>query len=402
MSTGLKDKKILLGVCGSIAAYKSLFLTRLLTKAGAQVKVVMTPAATSFVQPISFSVLSGHECLSDYIRKDNDTWNNHVELGLWADIMLIAPASASTLSKMANGHCDNLLMGTYLSARCPVAIAPAMDEDMWYHGSTQRNIQTLQSYGNDIIPVGTGSLASGLNGPGRMAEPEEIISYLEKFFQPEATKLSGKKILISAGPTYEHLDPVRFIGNHSSGKMGIAIADAAAQRGADVHLVLGPTDLSAHSNQVHTKKVVSAIDMQSAMSNHYDTADIVIFAAAVADYTPAQVSDIKIKKQDEEMTLVLRKNPDIAADFGKIKRKGQISVGFALETNNELENAEQKMKKKHFDLIVLNSLQDSGAGFRHQTNKITILDNEGNTFPFELKPKEAVANDILDVIESKL
>lgn len=402
MSTGLKDKKILLGVCGSIAAYKSLFLTRLLTKAGAQVKVVMTPAAASFVQPISFSVLSGNECLVDYVRKDNDTWNNHVEMGLWADIMLIAPASASTLSKMAHGHCDNLLIGTYLSARCPVAIAPAMDEDMWYHGSTQRNIQILREYGNHIIPVGTGSLASGLNGPGRMAEPEDIISYLENFFQPRITKLQGKKILISAGPTYEHLDPVRFIGNHSSGKMGIAIADAAAQRGAEVHLVLGPTDLKAQSDHVHTKKVVSANDMQSAMSKHFDTADIVIFAAAVADYAPAQVSDIKIKKQDEEMTLVLRKNPDIAFNFGKIKRKDQISVGFALETNNEVENAEQKLKKKHFDLIVLNSLQDSGAGFRHQTNKITILDNEGHVFPFELKSKDAVANDILDVIESKL
>lgn len=402
MSTGLKDKKILLGVCGSIAAYKSLFLTRLLTKAGAQVKVVMTPAAASFVQPISFSVLSGNECLVDYVRKDNDTWNNHVEMGLWADIMLIAPASASTLSKMAHGHCDNLLIGTYLSARCPVAIAPAMDEDMWYHGSTQRNIQILREYGNHIIPVGTGSLASGLIGPGRMAEPEDIISYLENFFQPRNTKLQGKNILISAGPTYEHLDPVRFIGNHSSGKMGIAIADAAAQRGAEVHLVLGPTDLKAQSDQVQTQKVVSATDMQSAMSEHYETADIVIFAAAVADYAPAQVSDIKIKKQDEEMTLVLRKNPDIAFNFGKIKRKDQISVGFALETNNEVENAEQKLKKKHFDLIVLNSLQDSGAGFRHQTNKITILDNEGHVFPFELKSKDAVANDILDVIESKL
>ena len=402
MSTGLKDKKILLGVCGSIAAYKSLFLTRLLTKAGAQVKVVMTPAAASFVQPISFSVLSGNECLVDYVRKDNDTWNNHVEMGLWADIMLIAPASASTLSKMAHGHCDNLLIGTYLSARCPVAIAPAMDEDMWYHGSTQRNIQILREYGNHIIPVGTGSLASGLNGPGRMAEPEEIITYLEKFFKPEASKLSVKKILISAGPTYEHLDPVRFIGNHSSGKMGIAIADAAAQRGAEVHLVLGPTDLKAQSDQVQTEKVVSATDMQSAMTQHYETADIVIFAAAVADYAPAQISDIKIKKQDEEMTLVLRKNPDIAFNFGKIKRKDQISVGFALETNNEVENAEQKLKKKHFDLIVLNSLQDSGAGFKHQTNKITILDNEGHVFPFELKSKDAVANDILDVIESKL
>jgi phosphopantothenoylcysteine decarboxylase/phosphopantothenate--cysteine ligase len=403
VSTGLKDKKILLGVCGSIAAYKSILLTRLLMKAGAQVKVVMTPSATAFVSPLNFSALTGNECLYEYTHSNGSNWNNHVHLALWADLMLIAPASASTISKMANGHCDNLLIGVYLSARCPVMIAPAMDEDMWKHGSTQNNLAKIQSFGNIMLPVGSGELASGLIGPGRMAEPEEIVAFIDKYFNPTPSKLKGKKILITAGPTFEHIDPVRFIGNHSSGKMGIELAQNAAMRGADVILILGPTDLMPNSDvKIKVIKVVSAEEMLNAALNAVDNADILIFAAAVADYAPVVQATEKIKKKDQEMTITLKKNPDIASTIGKIKGKNQISVGFALETNNELEHAKQKLVSKNFDLIVLNSLKEEGAGFRHDTNKITILDKEGNIFPFDLKSKQAVAVDILNLVESKI
>lgn len=399
--SGLKDKKILLGVCGSIAAYKSVFLTRLLVKVGAEVRVIMTPSATSFVQPITFATLSKQECLVSYTREDGGQWNNHVELGLWADLLLIAPASAGTLSKMANGHCDNLLLGVYLSARCPVMFAPAMDEDMWRHPSTQANIEKLKAFGHAIIPVGEGELASGLNGPGRMAEPEDILSYIDRFFSPAPSVLAGKKILVTAGPTYEHIDPVRFIGNHSSGKMGVAIAEALAAKGADVTLVLGPSNMHP-SPALRTIKVVSSAEMYAAAAEHFDSLDIAIFAAAVADYTPMEVAEQKIKKSDATMELRLKKNIDIAASFGKRKQPGQFSVGFALETDNELQHAIDKRKKKAFDLIVLNSLKDEGAGFRHDTNKVTILDADNKQWPFELKSKEDVAKDIVAMIETKL
>lgn len=400
--SGLKNKKILLGVCGSIAAYKAVYLTRLLVKAGAEVKVIMTPAATDFVQPLTFSTLSKNECLTSYTKSDGQQWNNHVELGLWADIMLIAPATTGTLAKMANAICDNLLIGTYLSARCPVLIAPAMDEDMFHHPATQKNFQTLSDFGHHIIPVGNGELASGLFGQGRMAEPEEIITYLNRFFYPKNTPIKGKKVVITAGPTYEHLDPVRFIGNNSSGKMGIALADEAANKGADVTLVLGPSNLIPKNPDVKVVHVTSASEMYQKSSEHFDDLDIIIFAAAVADYTPENVAEHKIKKLDDSLTLKLKKNIDIAASFGVLKKVDQISVGFALETQNGEEFAKEKLKKKHFDLIVLNSLADSGAGFKHDTNKITILDNNHQVQAFDLKDKTLVAQDIIQAIESKL
>jgi phosphopantothenoylcysteine decarboxylase / phosphopantothenate---cysteine ligase len=401
VSGNLKNKKVLLGVCGSIAAYKSVFLTRLLVKAGAEVRVVMTPSAASFVQPITFATLSKHECLLEYTRQGGTQWNNHVELGLWADVMLMAPASAGTLSKMAQGLCDNLLMGTYLSARCPVLFAPAMDEDMWRHPSTQANIEALKSYGNVLIPVGEGELASGLNGPGRMAEPEDIIAFLDNFFAPDTSILKGKKVLVTAGPTYEHIDPVRFIGNHSSGKMGIALARAFALRGAEVHLVLGPSTQTTE-DLYRTTRVVSSAEMLHAASADFDTLDIAVFSAAVADYTPLEVAEHKIKKSDDCLDIRLKKNTDIAATFGMHKRAGQLSVGFALETEKELEHAQIKLKKKNFDFVVLNSLQDQGAGFRHDTNKVTILDKDNKVWPFELKSKEAVAQDIVAMVEKML
>lgn len=392
-----------MGVCGSIAAYKSIVLARLLMKAGAQVKVVMTPSSTAFISPLNFSALTGNECLYEYTHSNGSNWNNHVHLALWADLMLIAPASASTISKMANGHCDNLLLGVYLSARCPVMVAPAMDEDMWKHGSTQNNLSRLQSFGNIVLPVGSGELASGLSGPGRMAEPEEIVAYLDKYFNPVPSKLNGKKIVITAGPTFEHIDPVRFIGNHSSGKMGIELAQDASLRGADVTLILGPTDLSPRfADNLEVIRVVSAEDMLSAVLSIVKEADILIFAAAVADYAPVSQAKEKIKKKDAELTITLKKNPDIAATVGKMKGETQFSVGFALETNNELAHAKEKLVTKNFDLIVLNSLKEEGAGFRHHTNKITILDREGHIFPFDLKSKQAVAVDILDLVESKI
>lgn len=402
MSGILRNKKILLGVCGSIAAYKAVFLTRLLVKAGADVKVIMSPAAVDFVQPLTFATLSKNECLSSYTKTEGGLWNNHVDLALWADVMLIAPATVGTLAKMAHAICDNLLIGTYLSTRCPVLIAPAMDEDMYHHPANQENFKKLQGFGHHIIPVGNGELASGLFGDGRMAEPEEIVDYLIDFFQPNDSPLRHKKVIITAGPTYEHIDPVRFIGNHSSGKMGIALADTIAQLGAEVTLILGPSTLKPTHSNVKVISVSSASEMYQATSQLYDDLDVIIFAAAVADYAPMHAAEHKIKKKGDSFTLELKKNIDIAASFGKVKKKHQLSVGFALETQNEELHAKEKLQKKNFDFIVLNSLADKGAGFKHDTNKISIVDNKSKVHSFELKSKTEVARDIVDMIEKKL
>jgi len=398
----LKNKKILLGVCGSIAAYKAVFLTRLLVKAGAEVKVIMSNAALDFVQPLTFATLSKNECLSAYTKAEGGQWNNHVDLALWADVMLIAPATVGTLAKMAHAICDNLLIGTYLSTRCPVLIAPAMDEDMYHHPANQENLKKLQGFGHHIIPVGNGELASGLFGDGRMAEPEDIVGYLEEFFQPQDSPLRGKKVVVTAGPTYEHIDPVRFIGNHSSGKMGIALADTIAHLGAEVTLILGPSSLKPSQPTVKVVSVSSATEMYQEAERLYDELDVIVFAAAVADYAPMHIEAHKIKKKGESFTLELKKNVDIAATFGEVKKKDQLSVGFALETQNEEFNAKEKLKKKNFDFIVLNSLADQGAGFKHDTNKISIVDNNSDIQSFELKSKTEVAKDIVRMIESKL
>ena len=390
----LEGKKILLGISGSIAAYKSAILTRLLVKAGAEVKIVMTPAAKDFVTPLSLSTLSKNPALSDLA--ENDSWANHVMLGRWADIMLIAPLSANTLSKMATGLCDNLLMAVYLSATCPVAAAPAMDEDMWHHGTTKKNLEIISNFGNHIIPVEHGELASGLVGEGRMAEPETIVKWLEGFFLTE-NELKGKKILITAGPTYEPIDPVRFIGNHSSGKMGIAIAEEMQKRGAEVSMVLGPSNVKVAAG-IKLIKVKTAAEMFSACEKIFPETDIAIMSAAVADYTPVKTSTEKIKKTENDFSVQLTKTKDILKTLGVLKKNGQLLIGFALETNNETENALQKLQSKNADMIILNSLQDAGAGFGHDTNKITIFDKTGKSYPFDLKSKEEVAKDIVNSI----
>lgn len=391
----LEGKKIILAISGSIAAYKSAYLCRLLIKAGCEVKVVMSKSAEAFISPLTMSTLSGNPVYIDW--KDDSVWKNHVDLGLWADLMIVAPATANTIAKMANGLCDNMLMATYLSAKCPIVVCPAMDLDMWQHQSTRRNIELLNSNENKIVPVGYGFLASGLIGDGRMAEPEEIIDFVADLFgQPQ--NLKGKKILITAGPTYEALDPVRFIGNNSSGKMGFAIAKACVRRGAEVVLVTGPTKLSIQEAHVHVVKVTSAQEMFQEASIHFEESDIIILAAAVADYRPATVAQNKIKKTDEQFSIDLVKTVDIAATLGARKKANQLMIGFALETNDEIVNATKKLHKKNLDFIVLNSLQDTGAGFMHDTNKITILDNAGNTTSYDLKSKEAVAGDILDYL----
>ena len=390
----LQNKKILLGITGSIAAYKAAVLTRLLVKAGAEVKVVMTSSAKDFVTPLSLSTLSKNPVLADLT--ENDAWANHVMLGRWADVILIAPLSCNTLAKMASGLCDNLLMAVYLSATCPVVVAPAMDEDMWHHGTTKNNLDTLKTFGNHIIPVENGELASGLVGEGRMAEPESIVNWLNVFFLNE-NELSGKKILITAGPTYEQIDPVRFIGNHSSGKMGVAIAEEMKKRGGDVTLVLGPSGIQVNGG-IKTIHVTSAADMFSACEKTFPGVDIAIMSAAVADYTPVQVAKEKIKKTGKDLAVPLTKTKDILKTLGDLKTKDQVLVGFALETNNEQENALQKLQSKNADMIVLNSLQDAGAGFGHDTNKITISDKTGNTFPFDVKSKKEVARDIVNTI----
>lgn len=390
----IHGKKILLAVTGSIAAYKSVVLLRLLIKAGAEVKVVMTKNAAGFVAPLTFSTLSKNKVLIDL--SEDETWANHVALGRWADVMLIAPASCNTIARMANGLCDNLLLAVYLSATCPVLIAPAMDEDMWQHPSTKKNIEMLRANSNFFLPVNNGELASGLSGEGRMAEPEEILKFLEDFFN-KTLSLQGLKALVTAGPTYEAIDPVRFIGNHSSGKMGIAIAEELAGRGAAVNLVLGPSALAV-DKRIHTTKVVSATEMYEACMKDFETYDIVVMAAAVADYLPVIQSKEKIKKLENGFSLQLIKTKDILAKAGELKAGRQTLVGFALETENEKENAIAKLSKKNADLLVLNSLKDEGAGFGLDTNKITIFDRRGNEYSFGAKSKKEVAADIINTI----
>ncbi len=399
----LHGKKILLGVCGSIAAYKSAFLVRLLVKAGAEVKVVMTGSACGFVDPLTFSTLSKNPVLTSFTN-DEATWNSHVELGLWADFFLIAPASANTIAKCASGFCDNLLTATYLSAKCQVAFAPAMDLDMWKHPATQFNVNTLRRFGNEIIPVNAGELASGLSGEGRMAEPEEIIAYLEKWFAIQKKrddhygKLKGKKFLITAGPTIESIDPVRYISNHSTGKMGFALAEELAALQADVTIVKGPTSFNPELKSIKIIPVSSAEEMYEASVKLFPKADVAIMAAAVSDYKPVSVSKLKIKKNDDGLHIDLVKNPDILASLGKKKKKNQLLVGFALETDDEVNNAKKKLSGKNLDMIVLNSLRDKGAGFGYDTNKITILKRKGDAKSFSLKSKPDVARDIIDEI----
>lgn len=397
----LKGRKVILGVCGGIAAYKSAVLTRLLIKAGAEVKIIMTPAAHNFITPLTLSSLSKNPVLTSFEKEKTGEWNNHVELGLWADALIIAPATANTIAKIAHGLCDNLLLATYLSARCPVWLAPAMDLDMLEHQATKSNLEKVKSFGNSIIGPAYGELASGLTGTGRMAEPEEILQQLENFFKPNQ-KLAGKKVLVTAGPTYEAIDPVRFIGNHSSGKMGFALANELANQGAMVNLITGPTDQHTNHPGVNVQHVVSAEEMYHACTALFKDTDITVLAAAVADYRPTVQADEKIKKENESLTLQLTKTHDIAASLSKLKHNGQIVVGFALETQQEKENALKKLESKNFDLIVLNSLKDQGAGFGHDTNKITIIDRKHKMTSFSLKDKKAVAKDIVQAIIENL
>ncbi len=394
----LKDKKILLGISGGIAAYKTASLVRLFIKAGAHVQVVMTPASVDFITPLTLSTLSKNPVYSSFYNDDekNAEWNNHVELGLWADLMVIAPATANTLSKMANGNCDNLLIATYLSAKCPVYFAPAMDLDMYKHPSTLSSFKTLQDFGNTLIPAENGELASGLSGEGRMAEPENIITFIEADLEKKLP-LKNKKILITAGPTYEAIDPVRFIGNHSSGKMGFDIANCAADLGAEVILVSGPTYCKVLNTSIKVISVVSAQEMYNACHLYFNNVDVAIAAAAVADYKPKNVANQKIKKNESDFIIELEKTKDILASLGTIK-KNQFLIGFALETENEIENAKQKIQKKNLNLIVLNSLQDEGAGFGKSTNKITFIDSEFKIESMQLKSKELVAVDIINKV----
>lgn len=394
----LKGKKILLGVSGGIAAYKTASLVRLFIKSGAEVQVVMTPSAKDFVTPLTLGTLSKREVFSAFYEPDDENakWNNHVELALWADLMVIAPATANTISKMANGGCDNLLMAVYLSAKCKVYFAPAMDLDMYKHESTHINFDKLKSFGNVMIPAETGELASGLSGEGRMAEPENILQFIENDIL-KSLPLKGKKALVTAGPTYEPIDPVRFIGNHSSGKMGFDIAKTLADKGAEVTLVSGPTHLSVQHSLINLVRVVSAQEMYEACHKEFSQVDIMVASAAVADYRPKHVASQKIKKADDILVLELEKNKDILASLGNIK-KNQFLVGFALETQNEIEHAKQKIQKKNLDLIVLNSLNDKGAGFGGTTNKVTFIDKDFNIEEFPLKSKEEVAQDIVNKI----
>ncbi|SMO83725.1 bifunctional phosphopantothenoylcysteine decarboxylase/phosphopantothenate--cysteine ligase CoaBC [Solitalea koreensis] len=395
----LNNKNILLGICGSIAAYKAAELTRLLIKAGANVKVIMSDSATDFITPLTLSTLSKNPVNISFVKNENGEWTNHVELGLWADLFVIAPASANTIAKFANGICDNLLTATYLSAKCPIYFAPAMDLDMWKHKSTQNNVHHLQSYGNHLIKPTSGELASGLVGEGRMAEPEDILNLLINSISVQQ-QLTGKKILITAGPTYEAIDPVRFIGNHSTGKMGFAIAEDVAKRGADVILVTGPTSLKAEHKNIKTIAVTSAEEMYTQAVSFFNTVDAAILSAAVADYKPTQPAQQKIKKSDDSFNLELTKTRDILADLGKMKENGQLLIGFALETNNEIENAKIKLKKKNLDFIILNSLNDKGAGFKTDTNKITIIDKDEKIEEYDLKSKAEVAHDIVNKVIS--
>ena len=384
-----------MGITGSIAAYKAVLLVRSLIKEGAEVKVIMTPAAKDFISPLTLSTLSKNPVLIDIFK--DDTWANHVMLGRWADIMLVAPLSCNTLAKMAAGFCDNLLLSVYLSATCPVMLAPAMDEDMWKHPSTRQNFQTLTSYGHIIAPVNSGELASGLFGEGRMAEPEAIVASLVQHFK-NAEKFNGKKVLVTAGPTYEPIDPVRFIGNHSSGKMGIAIAREFLNCGAAVTLVLGPAPGALQLDGLNVMRVQTADEMYDACHQVFEETDIAIMAAAVADYSPVSVAGEKIKKKEESWSVALKKTPDILKSLGQKKKENQVLAGFALETSNERENALSKLQQKNADIIILNSLRDKDAGFGKDTNKVTIFDRKGGEKNFDLKSKTAVAKDIVDYI----
>ena len=396
----LKGKHIILGISGGIAAYKSAYLLRLLVKAGAEVQVVMTPAAKEFITPVTMSALSGKPVVSEFFTANTGEWHSHVDLGLWADAMIIAPATASTIAKMANGVADNMLITTYLSAKAPVFIAPAMDLDMFAHPSTTRNLELLRSYGNHIIEPASGELASHLVGKGRMEEPEVIASVLGRFFD-RGMSLAGKHIMITAGPTYEKIDPVRFIGNYSSGKMGYAIAEEAASRGADVTIVSGPVALKAVNPRIKVVDVESAREMLEACERIFPSCDTAIMCAAVADYAPAHPADRKIKREHDDLPVIeLVKNSDIAATLGAMKKPGQRLVGFALETDNEMSNALHKLKAKNLDMIVMNSLRDKGAGFRTDTNKVTIYKLDGGELHFDMKPKREVASDIIDTLLS--
>lgn len=396
----MKGKKIVLGITGSIAAYKAAVLTRLLIKKGAEVQIVITPAGKEFITPITLSALTNKPVISEFFSQRDGTWHSHVDLGLWADAMLIAPATASTIGKMAHGIADNMLITTYLSMKAPVFVAPAMDLDMFAHPATQHNLDILRSYGNHIIEPTAGELASHLVGKGRMEEPENIVAALESFFQKNSS-MAGKKILITAGPTYEKIDPVRFIGNYSSGKMGYALAEECAARGAEVTLVSGPVNLSVNHPNINRIDVESAEQMYNACMSHYPTSDAGILCAAVADFTPECVADKKIKREKDDLTLNLKPTHDIAAALGKIKTDSQRLVGFALETNDETAHAQDKLKRKNFDFIVLNSLNDKGAGFRCDTNKITIIDSS-KAEEYPLKTKKEVAADIIDKLDSIL
>ena len=392
----LRNKHIVLGITGSIAAYKACLIIRGLIKQGAEVQVVITPAGREFITPITLSTLTQKPVICDFFNHQDGTWNSHVDLGLWADAMLIAPATASTIGKMAHGVADNMLITTYLSMKAPVFIAPAMDLDMYAHPSTQENLQLLSKRGNHIIEPGTGFLASKLEGKGRMQEPEEIVRTLDEYFS-QSQELKGKRVLITAGPTYEKIDPVRFIGNYSSGKMGFALAEECARRGAEVELVSGPVSLQIHHPSVHRTNVESAEEMFHAATERFTQADIAILCAAVADLTPTQVAGTKREGEGEQLVLHLSPTHDLAQCLGNMKRDGQIMIGFALETNDEEAHAKDKLKRKNLDFIVMNSLQDKGAGFRHDTNKVTIIDAQGKT-EYPLKDKKEVAEDIVNRI----
>ena len=393
----LENKKIVLGITGSIAAYKACLLARLLIKKGAEVQVVMTPAAKEFITPLTLATLTQKPVVSEFFDRRDGSWHSHVSLGLWADAMLVAPASASTIGKMANGIADNMLVTTYLSMKAPVFVAPAMDLDMYAHPSTKQNLQRLLSFGNHVIEPGTGFLASTLEGKGRMEEPERIVEALEQYFASQQA-LSGKNVLITAGPTYEKIDPVRFVGNYSSGKMGFALAEVCAEQGAEVTLVCGPVSLQTSHPAIHRINVESAAEMYEAATKHFKKADIAILSAAVADFTPQTTADKKIKRKGDDMVLRLQPTQDIAAALGAVKRKKQILVGFALETDNELENAVDKMERKNLDLIVLNSLRDKDAGFRVDTNKVTIIDRHHGLTAYDTKSKREVAKDIIEKV----
>lgn len=397
----LENKKIVLGITGGIAAYKACNLARLLIKKGAEVQVVMTLSAKEFITPLTLSTLTHKPVVSEFFDRRDGSWHSHVDIGLWADAMIVAPATASSIGKMANGIADNMLVTTYLSMKAPVFVAPAMDLDMYAHPSTRQNIQRLVAYGNHIIEPGTGFLASKLEGKGRMEEPEKIVEVLEQYFAKQQ-RLSGKKVLITAGPTYEKIDPVRFVGNYSSGKMGFALAEACALQGAEVTLVSGPVMLQTKHPAIRRIDVESAQEMYDAATSHFPEADITILSAAVADFTPETTADKKIKRKGDELVLNLRPTQDIAAALGTLKKDNQLLVGFALETDNEVQNAQSKMERKNLDFIVLNSLQDKGAGFRVDTNKITILDRQQGITAYDVKTKQEVAEDIVEYIVRKL